>query len=224
MADKEALAVRAKILGVLLRDARLASGKSLKDCGNVLGCSAGAYTSYELGRKAMSLPELEIIAYYLDTPLSHFWGDEVISEGNATDELDAEELLALRHRIVGAQLREARQQRNLSLKELATAVGLSPGRLSKYEYGERPIPIPELETLAYVLGVTIDHFIEKRGPVGEWDANRRAFERFSQLPADVREFILQPVNDHYLRLAMQLADLSVEKMRAIAEGLLDITY
>ncbi|MBI3362433.1 MAG: helix-turn-helix transcriptional regulator [Chloroflexi bacterium] len=225
MADKEALAVRAKILGVLLRDARLAAGKSLKDCATVLGGTPGAYGDCELGRKPLSLPELEILAFYLDTPLSHFWGSEIISDDKpASAELHAGELLALRHRLIGAKLRAARTAAGVKRKELAAEAGISPGRLSAYEFGEKSIPIPELEVLARALGLTVDHFLERQGPIGEWDANRRAYERFEQLPPDLREFLVEPVNESYLRLAMQLAHLSVEKLRGIAEGILDITY
>jgi hypothetical protein len=45
-----------------------------------------------------------------------------------------------------------------------------------------------------------------------------------ELPEDVREFICKPVNLPYLKLAMRLSELSVEKLRAVAEGLLEITY
>jgi len=40
----------------------------------------------------------------------------------------------------------------------------------------------------------------------------------------VRAFISKPVNLPYLELAMRLSDLSAEKLRGVAEGLLEITY
>ena len=45
-----------------------------------------------------------------------------------------------------------------------------------------------------------------------------------ELPEDVREFILRPINRSYLDLAIRLSGLSVERLRGIAEGILDITY
>jgi len=62
MADKKSLTLRAKIIGVLLRDARLAANKSPKECAELLGLSASAYSSFELGKKSLSLPELELLA------------------------------------------------------------------------------------------------------------------------------------------------------------------
>jgi len=40
---------------------------------------------------------------------------------------------------------------------------------------------------------------------------------------DLQEFILKPVNQPYLELAQKLSQMSVDKMRDVAEGLLDIT-
>jgi hypothetical protein len=46
----------------------------------------------------------------------------------------------------------------------------------------------------------------------------------AQLPAEVREFMLEPGNLLYIRLAMRLSPLSAETLRSIAEELLEITY
>ena len=225
MADKKSLTLRAKIIGVLLRDARLAAGKQPKDCAHVLGISTSAYAAYELGKKPLSLPELELLAYYLDIPLTHFWGDEIMSESQErAADINSEELLKLRHRIIGLQMRQARTANSIALKELAAAVGIPTSRLKSYELGDHPIPVPELETLAWVLGMKIDHFFERQGPIGEWDASRRAFEKFKDLPPDVQDFVMNPVNEAYLRVALHLAGMSTDKLKSVAEMLLDITF
>ncbi|MBM4423826.1 MAG: helix-turn-helix domain-containing protein [Chloroflexi bacterium] len=225
MADKKSLALRAKIIGVLLRDARLAAGKSPKDCGQVLGISASAYAAYELGKKPLSLPELELLAYYLDIPLSHFWGDEIISEApERASDVNSDELIKIRHRIIGAQIRQSRMNNSIAQKELAAAVGIPPSRIKAYEFGEQPIPVPELETLAWVLGMKIDNFFERQGPVGEWDASRRAFDKFKEMPADVQEFVANPLNAVYVKVAMRLSAMPADQLKTIAESLLDITF
>lgn len=225
MADKKSLSLRAKIIGVLLRDARLAAGKSLKDCGAALGLAAGAYSAFELGKKSISLPELEVIAYYLDTVLTHFWGDATLSAGGERGaDMNTGELVNLRQRIIGAQLRQARLNKNLTQKELAAAIGASAARIKGFEFGERPVPIPDLEAIGDVLGLKIDHFFEKQGPVGEWDATRRAFERFKELPPEVQEFVGNPANESYLRVAMRLADMPSDRLREVAEDILNITF
>ena len=52
---------------------------------------------------------------------------------------------------------------------------------------------------------------------------QQAISEFLQLPPEVRAFVCMPVNRPYLDLARNLSQLSTEKLRAVAEGLLDIT-
>jgi transcriptional regulator with XRE-family HTH domain len=225
MPDKKSLGLRAKIIGVLLRDARLAAGKTPADCGNLLGTSASAYAAYEVGKKSLSLPDLELLAYYLEIPLSHFWGDELRSEApERAADMNSDELIRLRHRIIGLKLRQARLANGVAIKELAAAIDVPASRIKSYEFGELPITVPELETLAWVLGLKIDHFFERQGPVGEWDASGRAFEHFKEFPPEVQDFVLNPLNESYLRIAMRLAAMPPDQIKNLAAMLLDITY
>lgn len=223
MNNSRAFAMRGKILGVLLRDARQAAGKTAKECADVLGCSVAAYNGYELGKKSLSLPQVEVLAYFLQTPIKHFWGDRAISDLE-NEAPPVHEHVSLRDRIIGAQLRQARVTAKFKIKDFAEAVGISSGRLSHYEVGHQPIPLPELEAIVNHLGMSLEDVLESRGAVGAWDSLRREFEQFKAMPADLREFVVQPANENYVRLAHQLSQLSAEKLRGIAESLLDITY
>jgi len=89
--------------------------------------------------------------------------------------------------------------------------------------GERAIPVPELESILTVMGSRIDVFFDQNGPIGQWMASQRAIQKFLELPAEIQDFVCQPVNRPYIELAIKLSDLSREKLRAVAEGLLDIT-
>src|SRR3989304_4570451 len=118
MSQDQAIQLRAKILGVLLRDARSASGKSMKEIGELIGVSSGTISSIERGSNSLSLPELELVAFYLGVPVTHFWSQEVVSQDpHPSQNLDLEKLLALRHRTIGAMLRQARVEKKLSQKD-----------------------------------------------------------------------------------------------------------
>lgn len=225
MPQPEAWTIRQKIIGVLLRQARLEAGKSLKECGQVLGLSSGAVSSIEHGKRAISLPELELVAYYLGVPLNHLLNhDAVLSTLEADDDLPKEEVLALRHRIIGASLRQARRDLDLSQAELARMIGLSKGRMSQYELGERPIPLVELEALAEALEVSLAYFLDEGvGPVGERQQQEKEWQQFAELAPEVRAFVLEPANLGYLQLAMSLSDVPANGLRNIAANLLDIT-
>jgi transcriptional regulator with XRE-family HTH domain len=221
---QEKVALRNRVTGILLRDARERAEKSKRECAAALGVSTGTITAYEEGRKPISLPELEVLAYVLDTPMSVFW--EPDPELAPQEELlPLQEVLALRHRIVGALVRQARMDADVTQKELAEALNCSPGRISAYEYGERPIPLAELEIVAQYLHLPLAYFLDNQdGPIGEWHQQQQAWLRFHELPGEMQEFVAQPINVKYLEVAMKLAQMPAGGLRAIAEGLLDITY
>lgn len=221
---EEKLALRNRIIGLLLRDARERAEKTKRECAAALGVSTGTITAYEEGRKAISLPEIEVLAYVLDAPVSHFWEHDPDFEAEE-EPPPLQEVLALRHRIVGALLRQARLEADVSQKELAEVMGCSSSRISSYEFGKRPIPLAELELLAQHLRLPLEHFLDNQeGPVGEWERQQETYERFLDLPREMQDFIALPVNIKYLEVAVKLAQMPAGGLRAIAEGLLDITY
>ena len=63
MDTKTHITLRSKTLGVLIKDARLASRMSIKECAEAIGVSSGSFSSYESGKKSPSLPELEVLAF-----------------------------------------------------------------------------------------------------------------------------------------------------------------
>ncbi|MGC8856256.1 MAG: helix-turn-helix domain-containing protein [Anaerolineae bacterium] len=218
------MTIRTKKLGVLIRDARQAQRRSIQECAEALGVSTSIFRAYEEGRRAPSLPELEILVYYLKLPINHFWSKEILSDDPSPLELlDLPRLIGLRHRMIGALLRQERLNASISLKSLSEATGIPAARLKAYELGERPIPLPELEAVLSILGGRIESFFDQGGPVGKWMKDQKAIELFLQLPPELQDFVCQPVNRPYLELAMKLSALSTEKLRSVAEGILDIT-
>ena len=225
MVNPITLKIRTKKLGVLIKDARLASGKSMKDCADVIGVSARQITIFERGDKSPSLPELEILAFYLEVPLMQFWSQDILminrEERVATSNL--KRLVSLREKIVGAKLKQARTAVDMGLKELADSVGITSHRLKSYESGDNPIPLVVLEGMAAHLNLPIEHFFDKEGVVGKWASEQRAIQNFLELPPEMQSFVTKPVNLPYLEIGKKLSGMSVEKLRILAEGLLDIT-
>jgi transcriptional regulator with XRE-family HTH domain len=223
MMVKDKLAPRNRAIGALLRNGRKLAKKTKRECATVLGVSTGTITAYEEGRRSISLPEIEVLSYTLGTPINQFL--EAEPEPTIEEEQPPlQEVLALRHRIVGALLRQARMEADTSQKALAKLAGVSASRFSSYEYGERPIPLAELELVAEHLGLPLEHFLDnQKGPVGKWHQREEAWRRFGELPANVQDFVIQPDNMKYLDVAMRLAQMPAGGLRALAEGLLDIT-
>lgn len=221
---KTALTLRAKKLGLLIRDAREAAGKSKGDTGAAIGVSAGSITSIETGRRSPSLPELELLCYFLDLPLEHFWTETMIgSETGLVEEEFVEHGLALRDRNVGKQLERARLHANLTTTQVKDKTGISPARLKKYESGDNSVPLPELEALARLYNLTVPDFVDPATPVGGYLLEKQAGSDFRKLPREVQAFVSKPVNQPYLEVSMKLSRMSNEALRAVAENLLEIT-
>jgi transcriptional regulator with XRE-family HTH domain len=225
MDKKTQITIRSKKLGVLIRDARTTARRSLKECAKAIGLKSGAaFRAYEEGRKSPSLPELETLVYYLDLPIDHFWSKETKSNAPLPIEtLDLTKLLAVRQRKIGALLRQERTNASISIRNLAHETGISGARIKAYELGERPIPLPELEVLISTLGGSIESLFDSSGPIGQWLTKEEAIQNFLELPDELREFASKPVNLPYLELARKLSSMSKDKLRSVAEDLLDIT-
>ena len=171
-----------------------------------------------------SLPELEVLVFYLKLKITHFWGQDALSNvSSPTESLNLPLLMNVRQHKVGALLRQERNNANLSLRSLSEKTGISTNRLKAFELGERPISLPEFEVILSALEAHIEDFFDQSGPVGKWMTEQMAMQKFLELPEDMQNFACQPVNRPYLELAMKLSEMPTDRLRSVAEGLLDIT-
>ena len=226
MNQQTLIKLRTKKLAVLILDARRVSGHSQSECAEQMGVSLEQYQSYEAGLQAPSLPQLESLAFFLDVPLNHFWGKESLSgkkEENASDK-KLEMIRQLRNRVISARIGLERSQANLSNTELAEKTGITPAELERYEKESAAIPLPELEVITQVLEIPIEALFDQKGPAGKKRIEEEYLNTFRELPEEVQIFISQPVNRPFLELAFRLQNLPVDKLRSIAESLLEITY
>jgi len=224
VAEPEEIAARRNLLGALMQGARVKMGKSKQDCAQVMGVTAGVYTAYEEGRRDVTLPELELLAYFLKVPVRLFFErtDRLLAD---VPLIPAEKVVALRQRIIGALLRQVRQERGKSVKEISLRLGVTTRRISDYELGRKPLPLAQLQEAADLFGVPMSYFIDEGvGPIGEQELLRSQFDKFSDLPEDIRKFVVHPTNVAYLRVAQHLSDMTTEQLRNLAAAILDITY
>ena len=128
---------RAEILGGLIKDAREFAGRTQKDLATILGITPDKYRQIELGKHAVSLPELEAIALYLDIPMGYFWGSEPLT---LRPEVDYTSLLGLRHRVIGVLLNQLRLRTKKSQEEVSEATEIPVSNLKAYEAGQKSIP------------------------------------------------------------------------------------
>jgi transcriptional regulator with XRE-family HTH domain len=225
MSIQAQVAVRSKKLGVLIRDARLSVRKTIQECACNIGVTSGILRAWEEGRRSPSLPELEVLAYSFQLPMQHFWSKEALSDDDPLfGGLNLPALVAVRHRLIGALLRQQRENASISPRELSQRSGLSTSKLKAYELGTRPIPLPELEGLVALLGGQLESLFDQTGPIGLWMTQQKAIRAYLQLSPELQDFVSKPINRPYLELAVKLSGMSTDKLRSVAEDLLDITF
>lgn len=212
---------RAQKLGDLIKSARTWVGRSQAECAAVLQLSTEEFEEVEKGQHLLSLPELEALAIYLGIPMGHFWGNETLED--VLSQVEFHKMIELRHRVIGVLLRQLRLQERRTQKELGEALGVDGTIIRQYEGGQ-PIPYVHLEELSRQLDVTIEYFVDdQRGPLGKHEAEQQLRRQFRRLSPELQAFLLNPVNVSYIDTAWRLSQMDVEKLRQIAESLLDIT-
>lgn len=219
----ELYTLRSKMLGVLLRDARVAYGYTVENLAAEIGVAPEIVIDWEFGRSVPSLPQLELAAYILQVPVSHFWGTETIQQQQTQRTIDGYEYVMLRDHMIGAIIRSTREANGDSLETVAERIGIDTELLQAYELGNQPIPMTILVSLSSALSVNLDYFLERNGRIGEFFEVQKSMKVFEMMSEEVREFVSSPANQAYIKVAMSLSTMPTEDLRKFAEGLLDIT-
>jgi transcriptional regulator with XRE-family HTH domain len=241
MDDKLAV-IQAKKIGLFIKKIREESSHTELECAQWLNIDLETYHSMELGNQSPSLPQLESLAYYLKTSFDTFLkGPESLanSEYSFTREVN-DQIVTLRNRVISVMLKQQRIQKSFTIEQLAEASNISTEKLTDYESGAASTPITELEKIVDALGGKLEDFFASTGPFSHSSEIVYKTESTSStppvdspvptvqveldLPEEIKEFVLKPVNRPYLELAMRLSKLEAEKLRGIATSLLEITY
>lgn len=213
---------RARYLGTLIREAREHAGVTADECAQALGISAAEFDRAEQGELPLSLPQLEVLAMVLKLPMAYFWSGE---QSQPDPEIDYDTYIAIRQRIIGVSLRQSRVDAGWSAQRLADEAEISTDQLEAFERGAEPIPYLLLETLADLLDTPLNDFtFEQHGPLSRHERTLARRRNFDNLPEDVQSFVAEPGNLVYLQTAMRLSVMDVDRLRGIAEGILDITF
>lgn len=226
MISAEERLIRRRIIGVLLRTARLRAQKGVDECAAALSCDPAFIVRAEEGRGDLTLPQLEGLAEILDVPLNCLLGEqEMPSEPPLPEPLYLQSRMNLRRKIIGVLLRQARLDGGYSLDEMAAQLDCEPDELTRVELGQEPIAVADLQVLAETLGLSIDEFVaEGNAPQTAQAVGAAPPADLAHLSPELREFVQRPMNAAYVQIALNLSQMPAEALRQFASGLLEITY
>ncbi|RMG95768.1 MAG: transcriptional regulator [Chloroflexi bacterium] len=213
---------RAQKLGALIRQAREYARRDVSESAQVLGITPETYQKIETGEYPVSLPEIEALALFFKVPMGYFWGTEKLEE---EQKVDYTNFVTLRHRVIGVLLRQLRLQARRSVADVAAELGVAESLINEYEAGLKPIPYLHLEKICAFLEIPVSYFVDdQHGPLGRHEAEQRLRKIFASLPPEMQAFLCNPTNVTYLETAKKLSEMDVQKLRQVAESILDITF
>jgi transcriptional regulator with XRE-family HTH domain len=220
---RESYRIRARMVGVLLRDAREAAQRSIDDCARLLRVDDAQIERWEFGDEVPSLPQLELLAWFLGVPVSHFWGVDTLEATRQDPARAQHDYLSLRDRMIGALLRIAREERGLSLEQVSEETGIEAGQIELYELGEVAVPMHELTVLSNPLRKNLDYFLETSSHLGELLRLREEWKHFTSLPDDIRAFAANPRNVGFIEIAILFSQMPADSLRRVGESVLNIS-
>jgi len=219
----ESYRIRSKMLGVLIRDARVSAARTIDDCARLLHVTPQDIEAWEYGDAVPDLPQLELLAYYLDVHISHFWGQQTLQSNREAKVNTQAEYMQLRNRMIGALLRQAREALEMTVEQVAEQARIRVDALEQYEMGAQPIPMNHLPVLSNIVNKNMDYFLETSSYIGELLKIREEWKEFTDLDEEIREFAANPLNVGFIKIAITFSKMPVEQLRQAAEGMLNIT-
>jgi len=214
---------RAQKLGELIKNAREHAARSHDECAIVLKISAEEFGQIENGEHSISLPDLEALALFLNVPMGYFWGRDGLDRKLTSG--DYANMISLRQRMIGVLLRQLRLRTRTPIDELAAALDVEQSKIEAYEMGQEPVPYLHLEKLCHKMEATVDYFVDaEHGPLGRHESEQKLQKQFQDMPPDMQTFLTNPINIRYLETAKMLSEMDVDKLRLVAESILNITF
>lgn len=219
MNKPEALAVRRRIMGLVLRSTRLARERSVEDCAKLLQLSGDAILQIERGERDLSLPELELLAQFLGRPVADVLAGKMLAKEGGPD-LRSPQARLIRNKIIGLSLRRARQEQSKAAEDVAAEIGCSPETLEQFERGQVSIPSVQLQLWADSLHLPVTDLLQS-APAGEAAVEPKSppQDPLAHLPVEYQEFVRLPGNLAYLKAAMALSRIQPEALSGVAEAL-----
>jgi len=213
-----------EFLAYNLSIARKARGKTVKECSNILGIPTSRLKNYEAGKYIPSLPEIEALSFVYRIPVLAFFQEDTVRKLIHTPENNQlQKLIEIRHRIISTRIHLARENAEISLKQLSQITSIPTSRIKRYEKGTTPIALDDLKKITKALNLTLDSLFDHKSPLGNWQDTQSENLAFEYLPEEIKEFIVDSDNLRYLYTAQDLSKIGIERLDNLSNSLAELT-
>ena len=203
-----------------IRNIRKSKRLRVKDCAKVLGVSKEKYREIEAGDLPISLPELELLAFYLGvSPTALLENDQSLASfSNLLHDDIRLQYLTLRRKMIGALIFATRENENAYIEELQQATQIPLDRLYAYEKGDIPIPLSDLSLISSYLEISHNALC---GTVWLDDSNLKYPPQESDWQAELSDGETVPEDDVFSDLLQAFKQLSPADQAQIAKEILE---
>ncbi len=211
-----------------IKHIRTIKQRSLHDCAKLLDISKEDYHQFEEGNGSLSLPEIELLAIYLEIP------PEVLFEDFSLD-FDSFSLLKeekkhifteLRNKMIGTQLSMERENIGLSLDELSDMTAIPFEALESYENASSDIPLDHLVMICDHLDIPVQSLLFQISP-NEFetitteknhqerpDFNKQALEN-NEEQVDLYQQMIRGIKSMPAKDQAEIAKLLLKKLKSL---------
>ena len=135
--------------------------RNIHDCAAFLNISKKDYLKFEQDAEMLSLPEVELLAFYFGVSPSAFFEPNP-QENDWLALLDDQvkpQYLNFRHKMIQAKIASAFQKKAIRLDEIHEQTSIPVEVLEQYTSGEEPIPLDHLLEISRVLGFDVNDLV-----------------------------------------------------------------
>ena len=202
---------------------RIIKQRTIDDCATFLKLSNDDYLKFEHGELNLSLPEIELLAAFLDVPVRAFFQ----SQPGKLDQLAnlAEDIQPkykeLRHKMVSSIILSNRKETGLTHQQLHDATQIPLEHLESYEKAGTPIPLHHLLSIIDALSIPQEIFIDTDRLTYDQDSN--TFKHQAWIPEYPQEndHEIPAMGDPYNLLSQSVKRLPIEEQADLAKFLLN---
>ncbi len=211
-----------------IKQIRKLKNRSLHDCAKVLNIPKERYHHFEEGNGVLSLPELELLAIFLEVPMQSLFQDSDLELDQAA--LLSEEKMPvyknLRDKMIRTKLNLEMENKGISVENLNDKTGIAMQTLKSYQENGESIPFDHLTRITELLGIPINSLLqntfesdqevmkEKNQEQAQWQPKYQDNREMSVEEETPHMVLLQAVKRLSIKDQAEIAKLLLEKLKA----------